>query len=168
MSFRFELHENIATKHHLGQDVHWSQAAMWAFKNATHDKKNMTVCSVKQLDADTVEIIRRADVKPNMRYSKLGWAQSGFYERVTVNRREHTTRIDDMNRDTWQEQPYIGMSDLFYVEQRSAPSSHNGSLTFVRHHYWSFFAKKFFQQSWSSFSARSYKKAFKATPKMAE
>lgn len=53
MSFRFEYHDNVITKHHLSKKLHWSQAAHWAF-NHLSNSPGVAVCSVKQLDADTV------------------------------------------------------------------------------------------------------------------
>ena len=59
-SFRFEYHENVITKHHLGKKLDWTQAARSAFN---HDlaAKNVSVCHVKQIDADTTEIVKRRD-----------------------------------------------------------------------------------------------------------
>jgi len=59
-SFRFETRENVVTKHHLGSGINWTQGARWAFLNGQNDSK-VTICSVKQIDADTVEIVRRKD-----------------------------------------------------------------------------------------------------------
>ena len=50
----------MITKHHLGKKVNWTQAARWAFDNDL-TKKNVTICRVRQLDADTVEIVKRRD-----------------------------------------------------------------------------------------------------------
>ena len=58
-SFRFETYENIITKNHM-RGVQWQQAARWGFTHLlTH--KDVTVASVRQIDADTIEIIKRKD-----------------------------------------------------------------------------------------------------------
>ena len=59
-SFRFETYENVVTKHHLGSKLDWASGARWAFLNRLSDA-NTTVCSVRQIDADTVEIVKRRD-----------------------------------------------------------------------------------------------------------
>ena len=59
-SFRFETWENGVYKHHLGSGIKWTQPAQWAFMNNTNDSA-WTTCRVKQLDADTVEIVKRKD-----------------------------------------------------------------------------------------------------------
>ena len=59
-SFRFETYENVVTKHHLGSNSNWATGARWAFLNKL-DNANITICSVKQIDADTVEIVKRRD-----------------------------------------------------------------------------------------------------------
>ena len=86
-SFRVEAYENVITKHHLGAQIKWSQAAKWAFNNGNDDAK-MTVCSIRQLDADTVEIVKRRDQNLSTMFRWLGIDQAGLYERVTVNRKE--------------------------------------------------------------------------------
>ena len=58
--FRFELHESMVTKHHLGKDLHWTQAARFAFDNKV-DQKNVAITNVRQIDADTVEVTKRID-----------------------------------------------------------------------------------------------------------
>ena len=84
MSFRYEIKENVVTKHHLGKKLHWTQAASFAF---TKDSTKTTVCSVKQLDSNTVEIVRRHDKKLGMFYRYLGTTRNGMYERVTIDRK---------------------------------------------------------------------------------
>ena len=59
-SFRFETYENVVTKHHLGSNLDWASGARWAFLNKLNEGDS-TVCSVRQVDADTVEIIKRQD-----------------------------------------------------------------------------------------------------------
>ena len=59
MVFRFEYYDNIVTKHKMNK-VSWQQAASWAF-NHNLGRANYTVASVKMIDDNTVEIIRRRD-----------------------------------------------------------------------------------------------------------
>ena len=59
-SFRFETHANVITKHHLGSQISWDAGARWAFKDKLSDAST-TICSVRQIDEDTVEIIKRRD-----------------------------------------------------------------------------------------------------------
>ena len=60
MSFRFEMNENLVTKHHMGKAIDWEKSAKWAALNDCKNK-DVTICSVKQIDADTVEIVKRRD-----------------------------------------------------------------------------------------------------------
>ena len=55
--FRFEYYENVVSKHHL-KGIDWTQSAKWAFNN---DLNKTTVASVKMIDNDTVEIVKRRD-----------------------------------------------------------------------------------------------------------
>ena len=112
-SFRFETYENVITKHHLGSSLNWVQGARWAFLNRLNDA-NTTVCSVRQIDADTVEIIKRRDQNLGFAYKYLSMDQKGVYERVTINRKERTTAIDRMDASWWQSEAFIGRRDLFY------------------------------------------------------
>ena len=59
MTFRFEYYENIVSKHHLKKSD-WKQAASWAFLNDTK-KADVTIASVRMIDNDTVEIVKRKD-----------------------------------------------------------------------------------------------------------
>lgn len=70
-SFRFEYHENVITKHHLGKKLHWSQAARWAFTNNLA-RKDTAICHVRQIDADTVEIVKRKDQNLGLAFRYLG------------------------------------------------------------------------------------------------
>ena len=99
-SFRFETYENVVTKHHLGSGLNWASGARWAFLNKLTDA-NTTVCSVRQIDADTVEIIKRHDQNMGLAFNYLGSDQKGIYERVTVNRKDRTTTIDRMDCNWW-------------------------------------------------------------------
>ena len=72
------------------------------------------MCSVRQIDADTVEIIKRRDQNLGFAYRYLNMDQKGVYERVTINRKERTTAIDRMDANWWQSEAFIGRRDLFY------------------------------------------------------
>ena len=87
VSFRPETWENAVYKHHLGSGLAWTQAARWAFMNNLN-ASDSTVCSVKQVDADTIEIVKRKDQNLGLFYRYFGLAQEGLYERVTINRKE--------------------------------------------------------------------------------
>jgi hypothetical protein len=134
-SFRFEAHENVVTKHHLGKKLHWSQAARWAFINNL-GRKDVAVCHVRQIDADTVEIVKRKDQNLGLAFRYLGVDQSGLYERVIINRKEKTVAVDRMDGNWWHESPFIGRRDFFYIENRDGTSHADGQLTFVRHDFW--------------------------------
>ena len=71
--FRFEYYENVVSKHHL-KKCSWNQAAQWAFLNGTNNLGKVSIASVKMLDADTVEIIKRTDQNKSMWY-KMGLDQ---------------------------------------------------------------------------------------------
>jgi len=85
---------------------------------------------------------------------------------VTINRREKQVDIDRLDMNWWDESPFIGRRDHFYVEERGGTNSHNGELTFVRHDMWLFTLLKPFVQNWSFLSAMSYKRAFAAQPSL--
>ena len=157
MSFRFEKNENAIVKHHLGKKVHWTQAAFYAF---TNDLAKTTVVSVKQLNADTVEIMKRRDFKLGFFYRYFGTDQKALYERVTINRKDKSVAIDRMDGNWWYDAPFVGRRDFFYIENREGNNSHNGDLTFVRHDYWVFKLDVPMNQLISNYSQWSYRKAF--------
>ena len=70
-SVRMELHENMVTKHHLGKDLHWTQAARHAFESQL-DNKNAAICNVRQLDEDTIEVTKRIDQNLGIKYKYFG------------------------------------------------------------------------------------------------
>ena len=154
-SFRFEYYENVITKHHLAK-VDWSQAAQWAFHNKL-DSADVSIVSVRQLDADTVEIVKRKDQNLGMKYRYLGLDQQGLYERVTINRKDQSTAIDRMDGNWWVEQPFIGRRDLFYPEQRQGKAP---MLAFVRHDFWMHKLHKACSQMQSHWSAWTFKRNF--------
>ena len=155
-SFRFETYENVVTKHTLPK-VHWSQAALWAFK-AHSTKRNWTIASVKQLDSNTVEIVKRRDVNKNICY-KTGFDQHNVYERVVINRADKSVAVDRLDINWLNDKPFLGQRDLFY------PSSRGGdhAVDFVRHNFWIHKLTKTCEQMGSHFSAWSYRYAFHNT-----
>ena len=162
MVFRFEYYENVINKHHLNK-VDWRQAAHWGWANNLA-KADWTIASVRQVDADTVEIVKRRDVNRSFWYN-LGFDQQGLYERVTINRREHTVAVDRMDANWWIAEPFLGQRDLFFIERddKEAILKGTGSLrmAFVRHNFWLHKAYKLPVSLWSNLSAMSYKTAFK-------
>mmetsp|Transcript_32625 Transcript_32625/g.24097 ORF Transcript_32625/g.24097 Transcript_32625/m.24097 type:complete len:158 (-) Transcript_32625:45-518(-) len=154
-SFRFETWENVITKHHLSK-VSWTQAAKWAFfhKLAHND---VTIASIKQIDEDTVEIVKRRDINKNWLYF-WGADQFGQYERVIINRKDQSTAIDRMDINWKVDAPFLGRRDLFYPEK-----SKENTLAFVRHDLWVSKIFKFHYQTWTLYSAWSYKRGFKSS-----
>ena len=164
LTFRFEYYENVVTKHHL-KKIDWRQAAQWAFYNKLNSA-DTTIASVKQIDEDTVEIVKRVDQNKNM-FFNLGFDQRGLYERVIINRKDNSVAVDRLDANWWQPKPFLGQRDLFYVETKDkeailndSATSSNNRLAFVRHNYWVPKLMKFDLQLWSNFSASSYKRAF--------
>ena len=70
MTFRFEYYENVINKHHL-KWIDWRQCATWAWYNNLSNN-DVTVASVRMIDSDTVEIIKRRDQNKSLKY-KLGF-----------------------------------------------------------------------------------------------
>ena len=104
-SFRFETYENVIAKHTLSK-TSWSQAAQYAF-HQNLNKRDYSIAKVRQIDADTVEIIKRHDQNKSICY-KMGWDQKGWYERVTINRKDHTVSIDRMDINWLNDEPFLG------------------------------------------------------------
>ena len=163
MVFRFEYYENVISKHHL-KNIDWRQCAMWGWNNNLGNS-DTTIASVRQIDANTVEIIKRRDMNKSMWYN-LGFDQTGLYERVTINRKDHTVAVDRMDANWWIPEPFLGQRDLFYVEKKDKEAilEKNGQLrvAFVRHNFWLHKVYKVPTVMWSNLSAWSYKRAFKS------
>ena len=154
-SFRFETYENVIAKHTLSK-ASWTQAAQFAF-NQNLNKRDYTIANVRQIDADTVEIIKRHDQNKSICY-KMGWDQKGWYERVTINRKDHTVAIDRMDINWLNDEPFLGQRDLFMPSKR-----HEGSLDFVRHMFWIHKATKMCEMMSSHFSSMWYRRAIRAS-----
>ena len=141
----------------------WQQAAVWAWHEHM-DKADTTIVSVRQLDKDTIEIMKRlGDKKPGLMQRMWGTDEKGLFQRVTINRRTGTVDIDRMDNNFWAQSPFVGMRDHFYIEDRGGSNSHNGQLTFVRHWSWYPTLFKFGAQLRSRYTAYSYNRAFAST-----
>lgn len=64
-------------------------------------KPTYTILSVKQLDADTVEITKRVDKKISAFNNFFGRDQKGFFERVTINRKTQQVDSDRLDINWW-------------------------------------------------------------------
>ena len=161
---RFEYYENVISKHHLNK-VDWRQAGMWAFLNNTN-KADYTIASVKMLDDNTVEIIKRKDQNKSFLF-RMGFDQLGLYERVIINRKKCQVDVDRIDCNWWIPEPFLGQRDTFYVEESDKKAIMEGTakhyrVAFVRHNFWLSKLWKMNTVVWSNFSAMSYKRAFKA------
>ena len=156
LTFRFEYFENVINKHHLSK-CDWKQAAKWGFMNNLNNLNTWSVASTSMIDADTVEIVKRRDVNKSFMYKNFGLDQTGFYERVIINRKDNSVAVDRMDSNWWISEPFLGQRDLFYVD-----SENQEKLTFVRHNFWLHKIYKVPTSVWSNLSAMSYRKAFKA------
>jgi hypothetical protein len=119
------------------------------------------VASVKQIDADTIEIVKRRDQNKTFLFGQ-GFDQRDLFERVTINRKEKSTAIDRFDINWWVKEPFVGRRDFFYPDKKFDGKQ----LAFVRHHYWLHKLLKFDAQLLSNFSAWSYKRAFKSVEKV--
>ena len=68
--FRFEYFENVIAKHHLN-NVSWKSAAEQSavnkkYKTGMFSSGEMTICNVRMVDNDIVEIIKRRNQKTPM------------------------------------------------------------------------------------------------------
>ena len=152
-SFRFETQENVITKHTLNK-LNWTQAAQWAAM-ANTDSKHWTLASVRQPDANTLVIVKRKDINKSLCY-KMGFDQHDVYERVTINRGDHTVTRDRMDINWLDDAPFIGKRDLFMPSKR-----HEGNIDFVRQHYWLMKWNKPCEVIQSNFAAWNYRRLIK-------
>ena len=166
MAFRFEYYENLINKHHI-KNCEWQQSAKWAWKDCMNDK-NGTIASVKMIDDNTVEIVKRNPApnlfKRNFRHFnfRLGRDSAAEYTRVTINRLENTVSVDRMDKNWWISGPFLGQRDLFYVDNRDGiMAGEKSRLSFVRHNYWYHKFYKIPTGLWSYMASSSYGRAFK-------
>ena len=110
------------------------------------------------LNKDQVEVIKRVDKSKSFLYS-LGLDEKDLFERVIIDRKEHTVCHDRIDSNFWINEPFLGRRDFFYEEEQQEGSK--PKLAFVRHHFWLNKLLKFPAQSFSNYSAWSYKRAFK-------
>ena len=109
--FRFEYYENVVTKHHLN-NVNWKSAAgstatNMKFKTGMFGGGQMTICNVRMVDDDTMEIIKRRNNKVPM-FFKMGVDQQGLFERVTINRKTCTVSVDRIDKAWRIKEPFLG------------------------------------------------------------
>ena len=163
MVFRFEAYENVISKHNI-KSTDWRQAARWAFGDKLNTS-GWTICSVKQLDDDTVEIIKRNDHPSRSWFYTWGFDNTNLYQRVILNRSDCSVAVDRLDSNYNIEGPFLGQRDLFYVEKADMTKMKAGevrypNLSFIRHNFW----MSKFDAPWakfsSNFSAMSYGSAF--------
>ena len=126
-TFRFEYYENVPSKHHLNK-VDWKQSAVWAFNNGL-GSANTTIASIKMIDADTIEVVKRNDQNKGFFYN-MGADQQGVYERVIINRNDKSVAVDRMDINWWIPEPFLAQRDLFYVDKKDAAEGKN-RISFV-------------------------------------
>jgi len=90
---------------------------------------------------------------------RLGFDQTGLYERVIINRDEESVVVDRMDVNWWIKEPFLGQRDLFYNDENKGDK-----LAFVRHCFWYHKIYKYPTMLWSNLSSTSYKWAFGAIP----
>ena len=151
---RFDYFENVISKHHL-KKCSWTQAAQWGFLNHTNNLGKYSIARVKQIDADTVEIIKRKDQNKTFLFNTGIFDQKEIYERVIINRKDNTVAVDRLDANWWIPEPFLAQRDLFY------PEGDSGKLAFIRHNYWLHKVQKVNCVLWSNLSASSYASAFK-------
>lgn len=167
--FRFEYFENVISKHHLS-NVSWTSAAGQSavnmrYKTGIFSGGDMTICNVRMIDDNTVEIIKRRNQSKPM-FFKWGVNQEGLFERVTINRKECTVSVDRIDKAWRIQEPFLGQRDFFYVERKDKEAILNMTankerLAFVRHDFWLHKMMKFNAVFGSYTTARAYKSAFK-------
>jgi len=153
MVIRFEYWENVISKNIINGAT-WQQAAKSSAQENL-DKKDWTIVHVKQVDADTVEILKRRNCSVG-RLAKWGIGSTlNVYSRVTINRNEKSAAVDRFDANYFHDAPYVGRRDLFF-------EGNDGRLAFVRHDLWIHKVFKLQSQMGSSWQTWSYKKAFKS------
>ncbi len=111
---------------------------------------------MRQVDADTVEIVKRRDVNKSLCY-KFGCDQTGVYERIVINRSDKSVAVDRLDVNWLNDKPFLGRRDLFFPSSRGP----EGSLDFVQHNFWIHKLTKACEQMGSHYSAWSYRRAFR-------
>ena len=145
MSFRFETHLNVPLKTKM-RNLTWEQAAKYGVLHDLSSGKS-NIASVTQ-EGDKVVILKRLNTKKNWLY-RNGLAQKGWFERITIDRKEKSVAIDSFEQK-WNIEtgPYVWRRDLFFHRD---DEPHR--LLFVRHLFWVSQLKKFNEQFWLSFTA---------------
>merc|ERR1712032_160230 len=88
----------------------------------------MTVCNVRNVDADTIEIIKRRNPGKPWFY-KWGVDQQGVFERVIINRKECSVAVDRIDTNFRIAEPFLGQRDYFYVETKDKEAMLNMTST---------------------------------------
>ena len=65
---RFEAFENVITKQEVSSKVNFNQIAYSSYKSKL-GKKNVSLVSIKQIDKDTIQILKRVEKKRSFLYS---------------------------------------------------------------------------------------------------
>ena len=154
-SFRFETYENVFVNHTLSK-VNWTQAAQWAFLRNL-DKRDWTIASVKQLDDNKIEIVKRRDFNKSLMY-KLGLDQQNIYERVIIDRTDKSVALDRLDINWLKDEPFLAKRDLFLPSKRGGETS----MDFVRHLFWVHKMSKMCEVMCSHFCAWSYRRSFRS------
>ena len=128
MVFRFELYENVISKHNL-KNTDWRQAARWAF-NQNLNSDSWTICSVKQLDDDTVEIVKRNAYPKRSWFYTWGCDNKNLYQRVIINRADCSVAVDRLDENYYIETPFLAQRDLFYVEKKDIAEMKAGNVRY--------------------------------------
>ena len=163
MVFRFEAYENVISKHNL-KNKDWRQAARWAF-NDKLDSSSWTICSVKQLDENTVEIIKRNERPSKSWFYTWGADNTNCYQRVIINRNDCSVALDRLDENYYIDGPFLSQRDLFYVEKKDISEMKAGNvrfpnLSFIRHNFWMAKMNGPWARFTSNFAAMSYGSAF--------
>ena len=128
MAFRFETHLNVPLKSKM-KNVTLEQAAKYSVLHDLNDPK-VNIASVTQ-DQDKVVIIKRMNTTRSYLYNN-GLAQKGWYERVTIDRKDNSVQIDSFE-DHWTVKtgPYVWKSDKWFSR-----ADEKNKITFIRHLHW--------------------------------
>jgi hypothetical protein len=154
MGFRLDTHENVVLKG-IMKGCDWKMAAKAMFNQ---NLNKTTIVHVKQIDSDTVEILKRFNKGPSYLYS-IGGAQTGLFERVTINRNKTTVAVDRMDGSVAFDEPYVGLRDLFLPVKKF--NSEKVDFCYIRHVYWVFKTYKYQEEFMFPYRSMAYKRQIK-------
>ena len=86
----------------------------------------------------------------------MGIDQRGWFERVTINRKDNTVAVDRLDIIWLEDKPFVARRELFMPSKRA-----NGSLDFIRHSFWIHKACKFGVIVGSHWSAFMYRRSIR-------